>query len=81
MKYAVIKDGKVVNTVLAEPEIATERGWVECAEEVAKGWDYDGSTFTDNRPPRVAPTQPAQPTKEQLLQQIQELSAKIQAIT
>jgi len=81
MKYAIIKDGKVVNTVLADPEFAASQGWIECSEEAGIDWDYDGTSFIDNRPPFVAPTEPTEPTREELLAQLQALSQQIQALT
>jgi hypothetical protein len=81
MRYADIKDGKVVNVVIAEPDVAAERGWVACSDEVGIDWDYDGTSFIDNRPEPVAPVQPVEPTKEELLQQLQTLSERIQALT
>lgn len=78
MKYAVIKDGKVINIVLADPEFALNQGWIECPEEVGIGWDYDDTSFIDNRPPFVAPTEPS---KEELLSQLQALTQQIQALT
>jgi len=80
MKYAIITDGKVVNIVLAEPDVAEERGWMECPEETDIGWDYDGTIFIDNRPEPVVLTPPA-PTKEELLQQLQTLTQQIQSLT
>jgi hypothetical protein len=81
MRYAEIKDGKVINIVIAEPDVAAERGWVECPEEVGIGWDYDNTSFIDNSPPFVAPTEPTKPTREELLAQLNALSAQIQALT
>jgi len=85
MKYAEIKDGKVVNILIAEPDVAAERGWVECPIG-GIGWDYDGSTFVDNRPEPVAPIT-STPTKEELLAQLQsmqelqtQLQTQIQAL-
>jgi hypothetical protein len=50
MRYAVIEDNKVVNVVVATPEVAAERGWVECPKGVGVGWSFDGGTPTP--PPR-----------------------------
>ena len=78
MKYAIIENGKVINTVLADPEFAASQGWIECSEEAGIDWDYDGTSFIDNRPPFVAPTEPS---KEELLSQLQALTQQVQAIT
>lgn len=43
MKYAIIKNGKVSNVVVAEPEYAAQKGWVECPEGVGIGWAFDGA--------------------------------------
>lgn len=80
MKHAVIQNGKVINIVEAEPDVAAERGWVEC-EIGGIGWDYDGSTFIDNRPEPVVLVPAPAPTKEELMLQIQALSEQIQALT
>lgn len=80
MKFAIIENGMVVNTVIAEHVFAIEHGWVECPDEVGIGWNYDTTNFIDNRPEPVL-TNLTQPTKEDLLQQIQDLSAKIQSLT
>lgn len=80
MKYAVIENGKVINIVLSEPEYAAEQGWVECPIG-GIGWDYDGSTFVDNRPRNIPTPTPAEPTREELLAQLNALSAQIQALT
>jgi hypothetical protein len=79
-KYAVIENEKVVNTVLAEADVALERGWVLCPDQVGIGWDYSNNQFVDNRPAPEIITPPAL-TKEQLLAQLQTLQAQIQALT
>lgn len=43
MKYAIIKNGKVENIVVATPEYAAQQGWAECPEGVNIGWNFDGS--------------------------------------
>jgi hypothetical protein len=46
MKLAEIKNGKVLNTIIANRLID---GYVECPKSVGIGFDYDGENFTDNR--------------------------------
>lgn len=41
MKYAIIENEKIVNIALASPEVAQERGWIECPEGVDIGWTFD----------------------------------------
>lgn len=43
MKYAIIENGKVSNIVVAEPDVAAERGWVELPNGVGIGWIFDGA--------------------------------------
>jgi hypothetical protein len=43
MRYAVIENNKVANIVIATPEVAAKRGWVECPEGVSIGWSFDGA--------------------------------------
>ena len=76
--YAIIENGKVVNTVVAETDYATAQGWILC-ESGGIDWDYVDGQFIDNRlvPEVVVP--PA-PTKEQLMAQLNALSAQIQAL-
>jgi len=85
MRHAIIEDGKVTNVALAEPDFALEQGWVKCNDEVSKGWSYDGSVFTapeiiENPVVDVAATIP-QPTKEELLAQLQALTEQVQSLT
>jgi hypothetical protein len=41
-RFAIIENQKVINIVLASPEVAAERGWIECPYEVGIGWTFDG---------------------------------------
>jgi hypothetical protein len=73
--FAIIENGKVVNTVVAEIDYAAEQGWVALSEGAAIGWDYINEKFVDNRPP---PTDiPTEVTKEQLLAQLQAIQAQL----
>lgn len=77
-KYAIIENGKVINTVLADPEYADTQGWTACPDEAGIDWDYINGQFVDNRPKPPAPPAPPPPTKEELLQQLLALQAQIQ---
>ncbi len=77
MRYAIIENGTVVNVVLASAEIATQSGWVECPT-AGPGWAYANGVFTE--PVVVESSVPAAPTKEELLAQVQALTAKINAL-
>jgi len=76
--YAIIENGKVVNTVVAEADYAATKGWVELTSG-GIDWDYIDGQFIDNRPIPEVVTPPA-PTKEQLLAELQALTAKINAL-
>jgi hypothetical protein len=77
--FAVIENGKVINTLVADEAYAAEQGWIELTGYAGIGWDYVDGQFVDNRPVPEVITPPA-PTKEELLAQLAELSAKIQAL-
>ena len=77
--FAVIENGKVVNAVVADTAYAAEQGWVELTGVVGIGWDYVNGQFVDNRPAPEVVTPPA-PTREELLAQLNALSAQIQAL-
>lgn len=77
--FAIIENGKVINTVVAESDYAAEQGWIPLAESAGIGWDYVNGQFVDNRPVPEVVTPPA-PTKEELLAQVQALTAQIQAL-
>jgi hypothetical protein len=77
MRYAIIENGLVTNVVVADAELASQNGWVECPT-AGPGWKYDGTTFTEPDP--VVASEPVAPTKEQLLAQLQAIQAQIQAL-
>ena len=79
-KYAVIENGKVVNTTLAEADVAADRGWVACPDEAGIDWDYINGQFVDNRPVSEPEPTPPAPTKEQLLAQLQALATQINSL-
>lgn len=76
--YAVIENGKVVNLCVAEPSDTKPDNWVLC-ESGGIGWDYTNGQFIDNRPIPAVEVPPA-PTKEELLAELQALTAKINAL-
>jgi hypothetical protein len=78
--FAIIENGKVVNTVVAEADYAATQGWVALPDGVGIDWDYINGQFVDNRPVPEVVTPPA-PTKEELLAQINALAAQIQNLT
>jgi len=76
-RYAIVENGLVTNVVVAEAYIAHNNGWIDCPV-AGPGWTYADGVFT--APVIVAPTAPAAPTKEQLLAELQALTAKINAL-
>ena len=77
--YAIIENGKVVNAVVADADYAATQGWVALPDEAGIDWGYVNGQFVDNRPVPEVVTPPA-PTKEQLLAELQALTAKIQSL-
>lgn len=77
--YAIIENGKVINTVVADAEYASEQGWVELTDGAGINFDYINGQFIDNRPKPEIIEQP-QPTKEELLAKLQELTNQINAL-
>jgi hypothetical protein len=79
--YAVIENGNVVNTVEADAEYALQNGWVAAEKEVCIGWVYLDGNFIDERPiEALIDDTPVQPTKEELIAQIELLTKQIQAL-
>ena len=77
--YAIIENGKVINTVVADADYAATKGWVELTSG-GIDWDYVNGQFVDNRPVSPEPIPASAPTKEQLLAELQALTAKIQSL-
>ena len=77
--YAIIENGKVINTVVANDDYASAQGWVQLTGGAGINWDYTNGQFVDNRPVPELVTPPA-PTKEELLAQLNALSAQINAL-
>lgn len=83
MNYAKIENGVITNVIVADADFASEHGLVEFPtyisdKAVGTGWKYDGANFIEPDPV-VAPVVTA-PTKEELLAELQALTAKIQAL-
>jgi len=76
-RFAIIKNGTVTNVVVADAETASANGWVACPV-AGPGWTYTDGVFT--APLVVSPTAPPAPTKEELLAELQTLTAKINAL-
>lgn len=76
-RYAIIKNNTVVNVVLADAQIASTNGWIECPIG-GVNWSYADGVFT--APVVVETPAPAAPTKEELMAELTALTAKIQAL-
>lgn len=57
MRYAIIKDGKIANIILADPDYAARRGAIP-ADGFAIGWVWNGSEY--------APPEPIPPTIDEI---------------
>ena len=49
MRYAIVKDGKVINVAEADEEFASAQGWILCPAAGPR-WLYDGVSCSE--PPR-----------------------------
>jgi len=76
-RYAIIENGLVVNVVVGQPELNPGQTLVECPG-AGPGWTYADGVFTE--PVVVQPEPTPAPTKEELLAQLNALSAQIQAL-
>jgi hypothetical protein len=76
-RYAIIENGIAVNVVIADADTASTNGWIECPD-AGPGWTYADGVFT--APVVVAPIEPPASTKEELLAELQALTAKINAL-
>ena len=77
MRYAIIESGTVTNVVLADAEYAAQQGWIACPD-AGPTWTYADGVFT--APVEAEPTPEPAPTKEELLAELQALTAKINAL-
>jgi hypothetical protein len=78
MQAHIIENGVVVNTIVVD-SLDFMAGLVEAPEGTGIGWSYVDGQFVDNRPQPEVTAIPA-PTKEQLLAELQALTAKINAL-
>lgn len=84
MAYAKIEQDCIVNVIVADADFAAEQGWIEFPDylngkSVGIGWRYDGIDFIE--PVAVNAPVDAAPTKEQLILELQTLTAKINALS
>ena len=78
MKAHIIENGVVVNTIVVD-SLDFMPGLIEAPTSTGIGWSYVNGQFVDNRPQPEVVAPPA-PTKEQLLAELQTLTAKINAL-
>jgi hypothetical protein len=76
MRAHIIENGVIINTIVVE-SLDFMPNLVE-ATEGGIGWTYANGVFT--APPEPEVIAPAAPTKEELLAQLNALSAQIQAL-
>ena len=79
-RFAIIENGRVVNTVVAEPEYAAEQGGVLCSDDAGIGWGYVLGEFVDSRSNTEPLKLSSSPTKEQLLAQLRALQTQIESL-
>lgn len=79
-KFAIIEDGMVVNTVVADADYAASQGWIAMPDTVEIGWSYIDDEFVDERSQPEPDPEPQPVTKEELLAQLQALQAQITAL-
>lgn len=73
-----MQDNLVVQVEENEFEIALPLYWVDCSDNISPyNFKYVNNEFVAYTPPPIIETQP---TKEELLLQLQELTAKIEAL-
>lgn len=69
------ENNRICQVAAQDFPVADPLYWIDCSDEVTTEWTYDGIEF--NQPSVVAS---AQPTKEQLLAQLQALQAQIESL-
>lgn len=86
MKYAIVKDGVVVNVIEYESQPTTpppgfEVGHVAIqADAVSPGWHYANGTFTDPNPPQQIHVDPPKSLTDMILANPTELAKLKQAL-
>jgi len=85
MVYVYVENGTVKDRVRVDPftvfRSAYAEQFIEAPDGVEPDWLYDGTTFTAPPAPVVPEiVTPLAPTKEELLAQVQALTAQIQAL-
>jgi len=82
MRYAYVAHGVVQEAWSRDPFELFDAGYarlfVACPDEVQQFWTFDGTTWAAPVPATVIPT--PQPTKAELLAQLQALQAQINAL-
>lgn len=83
MRFAYINNGIVYDSIMVRPESVFNADYaaqfIEVPDDVRSGWTFDGTNFAP--PPEPEPiASPAEPTKEELLSQLQALQAQISAL-
>ena len=78
MQAHIIENGIVINTIVVD-SLDFMPGLIEAPAGTGIGWSYINGQFVDNRPQPEVVAPPA-PTKEQLLAELQALTAKINAL-
>lgn len=82
MKYVFVKNGVVADVAQVNPATIFQENYakqfIEAPDEVTHWWTYADGVFT--APVIVEPATPAEPTKEQLMEELAALTLKIQAL-
>ena len=86
MKYAIVKDGVVINVIEYESQPSTppagfEEGHVAVqADNVSIGWTYANGTFTNPNPPEVVEMPTPKSLTDMILENPAELAKLKQAL-
>jgi len=86
MKYAIVKDGVVVNVIEYETQPSTppagfEDGHTAIQQDyVSVGWHYANGTFTDPNPPEQIQVDPPKSLTDMILADATELAKLKQAL-
>ncbi len=81
MKKALVsplENNRVAQVADAEFEVAQPLFWVDCPDEVKAEWTYENSVFSAPVIPEAI--EPIDPTKAELLAQLQALQAQIESL-